>query len=99
MKDIKKFITEDNGGWVYNQDIMENQPKDISLPGLDKADNKWLFINTQGEMIAPVSEADLKEWADEMDEGDDILKECQKLKIGEAYDADGGISIYVRIKK
>jgi hypothetical protein len=34
-----------------------------------------------------------------MDEGDDILKECQKLKIGESYDADGGISIYVRIKK
>ena len=99
MKDIKNFITEDNGGWVYTQDIMENQPKDISLPRLDKPENKWLFINTQGEMIAPVSEADLKEWADEMEEGDDILKECQKLKIGEAYDADGGISIYVRIKK
>lgn len=99
MKDIKKFITEDNGGWVYNQDIMENQPKDILLPRLDKPENKWLFINTQGEMIAPISEADLKEWTDEMDEGDDILKECQKLKIGEAYDADGGISIYIRIKK
>lgn len=99
MKDIKNFITESSSTWVYNEDIMENQPRDIDLPKLGNPENKWLFINTEGEMIAPVSEADLKSWADEMGEGDNILKECQKLKIGEAYDADGGISIYVRIKK
>lgn len=99
MKDIKNFITESSNAWVYNQDIMENLPRDIDLPKLGDPDNKWLFINTEGEMIAPVSEDDLKSWADEMGEDDHVLKTCKALKIGEAYYDDDDISIYVRIKK
>ena len=98
MKNIKNFITESSSAWVYNQDIMENQPRDIDLPKLGDPKNKWLFINTETEILMPVTEKDLAGWSEDF--GDDTLeKEVKALKIGDSYDADGGISIYVRIKK
>ena len=95
MKNIEKFLTESKHDWSYQSDIFGYD--DIKLPNLGNDENKWLFINTEGEMIAPISESDLENFADDM-EDDTILKECKKLKIGESYDADGGISIYIRIK-
>ena len=49
-------------------------------------------------MISPYTEADLKQATKDLEDDDTIEKEVKKLKIGESYDSDGGINIYVRIK-
>ena len=95
MKGLAEFLKESKKGWEYFQSVTDT--RSINLPGLDNNEAKWLFINTQGEMIAPYTEADLRQATNDLE--DDILeKEVKKLKIGESYDADGGISIYIRIK-
>ena len=95
MKNIKNYITESSKGWEYFESVTDTSS--INLPGLDNKATKWLFINTQGEMISPYTAADLKQATEDL-EDDTLEKEVKKLKIGESYDADGGISIYVRIK-
>jgi len=97
MKNIKEFIIENKNGWSFVSSSWDNNDGE-SLNGLNKKDAKWLFINTESEILMPVTEKDLKEWSE--DNGNDELEKAVKaLKIGESYDADGGISIYVRIKK
>ena len=95
MKGLTEFLKESKKGWEYFKNVIDT--RGISLPGLDDDEAKWLYINTQGETIAPYTEADLKQATEDLE--DDFLEtEVKKLKIGESYDADGGISIYVRIK-
>ena len=97
MKNIKNYITESSKGWEYFKSVTDSSTLGIDLPGLDSKNAKWLFIDTQGEMISPYTEADLKQATKDL-EDDTLEKEVKKLKIDESYDADGGISIYVRIK-
>lgn len=95
MKGLTQFINESKQTWEYSASV--NDTTSIDLPGLGNKNAKWLYINTQGEMIAPYTEADLKQATEDLE--DDTLENAVKaLKIGEAYDADGGITIYVRIK-
>ena len=96
MKNINKFITEAIKGWAFYNDPVDTSGQ--SLDALNNKEAKWLFINTEGEEIIPVTEKDLKSWEDDLGQSY-ILPACKKLKIGESFDADGGISIYVRIKK
>ena len=97
MKDIKKFINENKKGWSFVSSTWDNSGGE-SLSGLNRKDVKWLFISTETEILMPVTEKDLEGWSEDF--GDDTLeKEVKALKIGDSYDADGGISIYVRIKK
>ena len=95
MKDIKNYITESSKNWEYFESVTDTSG--INLPGLDNNDAKWLLINTQGEMIAPYTAADLKQATHELND-DYLEKSVKALKIGESFDADGGINIYVRIK-
>jgi len=98
MKDIKEYITESSKGWEYFKSVTDPSTFGIDLPGLDNKDAKWLFIDTQNEMISPYTEADLRQATKDLENDDTIEKEVKKLKIGESYDDDGGISIYIRIK-
>ena len=98
MKDIKKYITESSKGWEYFKSVTDPSTFGIDLPGLDNKDAKWLFIDTQNEMISPYTEDDLRQATKDLENDDTIEKEVKKLKIGESYDSDGGISIYIRIK-
>ena len=98
MKGLIEFLNESNNSWKYFQSVTDPSTFGIDLPGLGDKDAKWLFIDTQGEMISPYTEADLRQATKDLENDDTIEKAVKKLKIGESYDADGGISIYVRIK-
>lgn len=98
MKNIKNYITESSKGWEYFKSVTDPSSLGIDLPGLDNKNAKWIYIDTQNEMISPYTEADLRQATKDLEGDDTIEKEVKKLKIGESYDADGGISIYVRIK-
>lgn len=92
MKDIVNKINEN---WEYIDDL-RSSAKGIELDVPKKA--KWLLINTETETISAVTENDLNSFEDDF--GDDVTgPEVKKLKIGDSYDADGGINIYIRIKK
>ena len=92
MKDIVNKINE---AWEYLDDL-RSSGEGIKLDIPKNA--KWLLINTETETIFAVTEKDLDSFKDDFD--DDITgPEVKKLKIGESYDADGGINIYIRIKK
>lgn len=98
MKDIKTYINEGNKGWEYFSNVTSPSTSGIDLPGLDKKEVKWIIINTETESISAVTERDLKQWTEDY-EGDDTGEKAVKaLKVGESYDSDGGINIYVRIK-
>lgn len=92
MKSIKKFIQE---GWEYLDNINSTSSTEIDIPN----QAKWLLINTETETISAITEKDLKSFTE--DYGDDGYVEngCKKLKIGDSFDSDGGINIYIRIKK
>jgi len=97
MKDINKYITESSKGWKYFKSVTDPSSLGIDLQGLDNKDAKWIYIDTQNEMISPYTEADLRQATKDL-EDDTLEKSVKALKIGESYDSDGGINIYVRIK-
>ena len=97
MKNIKNYINESSKGWEYFKSVTDPSSLGIDLPGLDNKNVKWLYIDTQNEMISPYTEADLRQATKDL-EDDTLENEVKKLKIGESYDSDGGINIYVRIK-
>lgn len=91
MKDIKKFINED---WEFQSHLQDTTSEELNIP----ENAKWLLINTEGEMISAVTEKDLDSFTKDFDD-EETGPAVKKLKIGETYDADGGINIYIRIKK
>ena len=91
MKDI---INKINENWEFQSNLKDTSSKEINVP----KDAKWLLINTEGEVISAVTENDIDSWKEDFDDEETGLA-IKKLKIGESYDADGGINIYVRIKK
>ena len=91
MKHIKSFINE---GWEFVSKLHSTKSDNINIP----EEAKWLLINTEGEMISAITENDLDSFEDDFGD-DETAQEVKKLKIGESYDADGGINIYIRIKK
>lgn len=91
MKDI---ISKINENWEYTDNLQSREGVEINVP--EKA--KWLLINTESEIITAVTEKELDSFKDDFDD-DETAQAVKKLKIGESYDADGGINIYVRIKK
>ena len=98
MKDIKTYINEGNKGWEYFSDVTSPSTASIDLPGLDKKEVKWILIDTETESISAVTERDLKQCTEDFEGFDEGEKAVKALKIGESYDSDGGINIYVRIK-
>ena len=95
MKDIKNYITESNNGWQFDRGSIKQSS--ISLDELNDSAVKWIRINTESEVILPVTNNDIKLWAED-EENDTLEVEVFKLKIGESYNADGGTNIYIRIK-
>lgn len=98
MKNIANYITESREGWVYFESVTDPSTAGINLPGLDKKEVKWILINTETESISGVTERDLKQWTEDFEGFDEGEKAVKALKVGESYDSDGGINIYVRIK-
>ena len=98
MKNIKNYITESSKGWEYFKSVTDPSSLGIDLPGLDNKNAKWLLINTQGEMISPYTEADIKQASEDLEDDGYFEESIKALKIGESFDSDGGINIYVRIK-
>lgn len=99
MKDIKDFINESNKGWEFFPNVTDQGMSGITLPGLSNKNIKWLLINPQSEIISGVTERDLASWTEDDDSFEYAEKAIKALKIGESFDADGGINIYIRIKK
>ena len=95
MKNIKNYITESSKGWEYFKSVTDPSGAGIDLPGLDNKNSKWLLIDTQGEMIAPYTESDLKQATKDL-EDDFVEKSVKALKIGESFNDDR--DIYIRIK-
>lgn len=94
MLNLEKYIRESqNAEWEFNSDI-DGYGKSVSF----SVKNKWLYINTETLIIAPVDEKTLNSYVKEFDMDPEELKDIKNLKVGESYDADGGITIYVRIK-
>ena len=92
MKDIKTKINE---GWEFTAHLSDTKGEELNIP----KSAKWLLINTEGEIISAVTAKDLNSFIDDFDADPEDIAKIKKLKIGESYDADGGINIYVRIKK
>lgn len=91
MKHIGNFIDE---SWEFQSNLHDTTGEEINIP---KA-AKWLLINTETEIISAITERDLDSFKDDFDD-EETGPAVKKLKIGESYDADGGINIYLRIKK
>lgn len=92
---MKNIVNKINEAWEYNDDL-RSSAKGVELDIPQNA--KWLLINTDAETISAVTEKDLDSFKDDFD--DDVTgPEVKKLKVGDSYDADGGINIYIRIKK
>ena len=92
---MKKLKDKINENWEYIDDL-RSSGKGVELDVPKNA--KWLLINTETETISAVTENDLDSFKDDFD--DDVTgSKVKKLKIGDSYDADGGINIYIRIKK
>ena len=105
MKNINEYLKSDNirldeatNEWVYYSSVTDPSTAGIKLPGISDNDVKWLLINTETESISCVTEDDLKQWTEDFEDNDWGEKEVKALKIGESYDSDGGINIYIRIK-
>ena len=99
MKNIKSFIAEAaSKGWKFFANITDPSTNGVNLPNLDNKDIKWLLINTENQTISGVTEKDLKQWSEDFDGFEEGEKAVKALKIGDSYDADGGINIYIRIK-
>ena len=66
-----------------------------------KNDSKFILIHTEYETISFISEKELKDmFVDDPDgKGDIIVKMLLSLKIGKSYSPDGGINVYLRIRK
>lgn len=92
MKDIKTKINE---GWEFTSHLSDTMGEELDIP----KSAKWLLINTEGEMISAVTAKDLNSFISDFDADPEDIAKIKKLKIGESYDADGGINIYIRIKK
>jgi len=92
---MKNIVNKINENWEYNDDLRSSaKGVELNIP----KNAKWLLINTEAETISAVTEKDLDSFKDDFD--DDVTgPEVKKLKIGDSYDADGGINIYIRIKK
>ena len=91
MKDLKTKINE---SWEFQSHLHDAESDEINIP----KNAKWLLINTETEIICAITEKDLDSFAVDFDD-EDTGPAVKKLKIGESYDADGGINIYIRIKK
>ena len=98
MKTIKDFINESNKGWEFFASVTDPSTVGIDLPGLENRAVKWLLINTETESISGVTTQDLEQWTKDFEGFDEGEKAVKALKVGESYDADGGINIYIRIK-
>lgn len=57
------------------------------------SDIKWVCISTEGFSVDGVTKQDFSDWED-----NELETECRKLKLGDYYDSDGGLHIYIRIK-
>ena len=99
MKDIKQYITEGKDGWEFFDSATDTFGSGIELSGLENQKIKWILVNTDSEIIAGVTEHDLDSWAEDDEYFKDAAKAIKSLKIGDSYDADGGINIYLRIRK
>lgn len=95
MKDINTYLTEGKSGWQFDRGTLKQSS--LSLDELNDSDVKWIRINIESEVIIPVTKEDIKLWAED-DENDELEKSVNSLKVGETYDADGGINLYIRIK-
>lgn len=98
MKNITNYIIEGKSGWDYFESVTDPSTAGINLPGLENSAVKWLLINTETESISGVTARDLKQWTEDFEGFDEGEKAVKALKVGESYDSDGGINIYVRIK-
>lgn len=98
MKDIKNYIMESHKGWEFFKSVTDPSTAGVDLPGLDNNAVKWILINIETESISAVTERDLKQWTEDYEGFDEGEKAVKALKVGESYDSDGGINIYVRIK-
>ena len=59
---------------------------------------KWIGIYTEGETIEGITEDDVKWWKDDF-EDDEIINNMYDIELGDAWDSDGGLHIYIRIRK
>ena len=92
---MKKLKDKINENWEYIDDL-RSSGEGVELDVPENA--KWLLINTETETISAITENDLDSFKYDFD--DDVTgPKVKKLKIGDSYDADGGINIYIRIKK
>jgi len=99
MKDIKQYITEGKTGWEFFDNVTDTFGSGIELSGLNKNNIKWLLVNLDSEIIAGVTEHDLDSWTEDDEYFKDAAKAIKSLNVGDSYDADGGINIYLRIRK
>jgi len=61
-------------------------------------DVKWVGIYTEGETIESVTEDDIKSWEDDF-EDEEIINNMYDIELGDAWDSDGGLHIYIRIRE
>lgn len=98
MKNLNTYLTESSKGWEFFANVTDPSTAGINLPGLENNDVKWLLINTETESISGVTARDLKQWTEDFEGFDEGEKAVKALKVGESYDSDGGINIYIRFK-
>lgn len=90
MRTINNFINESNNDqWIINTSV--NGAKQAKV---DFNNSEMLWFNLDSQVMAPMSNDDIR-YLEHEDQ--DLANAIEGLKVGESYDADGGINIYMRI--
>lgn len=92
MKNTVESILDINEGKNSWNIVNGASGRVLSTVGFDQ----YLWINLESQEIGSFSEKRIESFASDF--GDEhIANELKKLKVGEVYDADGGINIYIKL--
>lgn len=90
MRTINEYMNESNN----DQWTILTSMNGIKQAKVDLNNSEMLWFNLDSQMMAPISSDDIRYLEHEDKDLADIIR---SLKVGESYDADGGINIYMRI--
>ena len=85
MKSIINYLTETRNDYL---ELSKEYPYTKSA--------KYLWLNTEGDIYGFMTDKHIEAFGKDFDD-EESVKEILGLKVGEVFDADGGINIYFRI--
>ena len=97
-----KFYKNDDGqDFIFDLEGLKQcfeKNTEFLIGSLNSTETKWVGIFTEVCEIMGVTERNVKEWAEDED-NEEFYNKMHNLNIGDVYDSDGGLHIYIRIRE